>query len=45
MNTPRDLLVNYITAVENAILSSLIEYFEGFLRSDFYRYLDSYKYI
>mmetsp|Transcript_19350 Transcript_19350/g.26456 ORF Transcript_19350/g.26456 Transcript_19350/m.26456 type:complete len:653 (-) Transcript_19350:344-2302(-) len=37
MNTPRDLLVNYITAVENAILSSLIEYFEGFLRSDFYR--------
>jgi hypothetical protein len=37
MNTQRDLLVNYIVAVETALLSSLAEHFEGFLRSAAYR--------
>eukprot|EP01035_Chromulina_nebulosa_P027742 gene27742-36521_t len=37
MNTERDLLVNYIVAVETALLSSLAEHFEGFLKSAAYR--------
>jgi hypothetical protein len=37
MNTPKDLLVNYIVAVENALLSYMAEHFEGFLKSAPYR--------
>lgn len=38
MSTPKDLLVNYIVAVETSLLSCLVEHFEGFLKSELYRF-------